>query len=169
MKNFPLLYRKRIIPEETILLKNDRIVYMDNGMIITKWHALKPRRDFKYGFSCYYIEEGIKISKMFTADRQLVYTYCDIVDVLYIREENSYVFTDLLVDVVIYPDGFVKVLDLDEIPQAYNENRFSVDMVMESLTKTDKLLKKIYGGEPLTELMDKEIEKWCEVRYEKGQ
>ena len=40
------LYRKRFIPMETILLKDDNIVFQNEDVIVTKWNALKPREDF---------------------------------------------------------------------------------------------------------------------------
>ena len=33
----PTLYRKRLIPEECVNLKDDDIVHIDKNMIITKW------------------------------------------------------------------------------------------------------------------------------------
>ena len=40
------IYRKRIIPDECILLKNDTILEATDEYIITKWETLKPRRAF---------------------------------------------------------------------------------------------------------------------------
>ena len=37
------LYRKRLIPDECILLKDDIIVHADNDVIVTTWHSLKKR------------------------------------------------------------------------------------------------------------------------------
>ena len=47
MNNQVSLYRKRFIPCETNYLKDDKIVYMDENIIITKWDTLKPRKDIK--------------------------------------------------------------------------------------------------------------------------
>ena len=51
----PILYCKRIIPEEKILLKDDTIIECNEEMIITKWNTLKPRDDFHHGYSIYYL------------------------------------------------------------------------------------------------------------------
>lgn len=40
----PILYRRRIIPEECILLKDDVILSCDEERIITSWNALHPKR-----------------------------------------------------------------------------------------------------------------------------
>ena len=42
--------------------------------------------------------------------RDRVYYYCDIIDTTYDAQENSYLFTDLLADVIVYDSGFVKAV-----------------------------------------------------------
>ena len=59
------LYRKRYIPNESILLKDDNILFADDKLIITSWKTLKPRKDISYGYSAYFIDKGFKVSKMF--------------------------------------------------------------------------------------------------------
>ncbi len=142
----PVLYRKRIIPEECILLKDDRILYQDEETIVTAWHSLKPRKDLHHGYSCYFLKKGCKISKFYREDNSLLYWYCDIVEHDYRSETNTYVFTDLLVDVIIYPDGFVKVVDVDELVTALNENLISEDTLKKSLLSLSSLLDIIYSG-----------------------
>ena len=43
----------------------------------------------------------------------MLFWYCDIVDHTFDTATDTYIFTDLLVDVIVYPDGFVEVVDLD--------------------------------------------------------
>ena len=38
----PILYRKRLIPEECVLLKDDTVLYRDNQIIVTGWNSLNP-------------------------------------------------------------------------------------------------------------------------------
>ena len=101
------LYRKRFVPNETIFLKDDKILHHDEDVIITKWHAFRPKETFDRGVSCYYLKHGFKISKFLNAKNELVYYYCDIIDTEYREEENAYIFGDLLADVIIHKDGFV--------------------------------------------------------------
>ena len=54
------LYRKRIIPSECILLKDDEIIYHDANVLITKWKTLNPKTEFSHGASAYIFEKGIK-------------------------------------------------------------------------------------------------------------
>ena len=77
---------------------------------------------------------------------EFVYWYCDIIDYEYIREEDTYIFRDLLADVVVYPDGFVKVLDLDEFEQALEEEVLTSQDVRKALRALSKLLDIIYSG-----------------------
>lgn len=155
------IYRKRIIPDECILLKDDVILEATPEYIVTKWKTLKPRRDFHHGYSCYYMESGYKISKFYREDNTLLYWYCDIVDYSYERERNALVATDLLADVVIYPDGYIKVLDIDELAVALEKKLCAPELVTQALKKLDALLNILYEDKFDT-LTDK-IEKWAEA------
>lgn len=146
MNNKPTLYRKRLIPMETIELKDDEILVLNDDVIVTKWNVLKPRKDFTKGFSCYFLQKGYKISKFLDNDGKLVYYYCDIIDYKYLQESNTYIFTDLLADVIIYENGFVKVVDLCEISRAVEEGSMTLDMVKNALDSLDELLNTIYDG-----------------------
>ena len=52
-------------------------------------------------------EDIRKISKFLNKKKELVYYYCDIIETAYLKAENAYIFTDLLADVIIHPDGAV--------------------------------------------------------------
>ena len=56
-------------------------------------------------------------------------------------------FTDLLADVLIYPDGFVKVVDLDELADAEEAGIITKEQLLKSLRTLDKLLGMIYSGD----------------------
>ncbi|MDE5825297.1 MAG: DUF402 domain-containing protein [Lachnospiraceae bacterium] len=138
------IYRKRMIPDECILLKDDIILDQTDDRIITKWNTLKPRRDFHHGYSCYYLKSGYKVSKFYREDNTLLYWYCDIVDYTYQEAENALVVTDLLADVIVYPDGYIKVLDLNELAIALEKNLCEVQVITQALRKLDSLLNLIY-------------------------
>lgn len=143
----PILYRKRLIPDECILLKNDVIHYCDNNVIVTEWKALKPRKDLHHGYSCYFLNEGYKISKFYREDNSLLYWYCDIVDYEYIETSNSLIVTDLLVDVIMYPDGFIKIVDMDEIVEALDRNLTDITLTKKALLRLHNLLEIMYCGD----------------------
>ena len=142
----PKLLRKRLIPNECILLKEDRILELNEDEIITSWKALKPRKDLSHGFSLYLLKEGIKISRFLGHEGQFLYWYCDIVDTVYVPEENTYIFKDLLIDVKVFPDGEYRILDLDELSLAFSQNLVTVNELLYAIGRLDCLLKKIYDG-----------------------
>ena len=141
------LYRRRIIPDEIVHLEDDVVLYHDDTVIITKWKTIKPRKDMDHGFSAYLLKEGIKVSKFYRADNSLLYWYCDIVDYTYDCNTNSYTSTDLLTDVVLYPDGQIRVLDLDELAEASIKDLITKDQLHSALVRTNKLLNIMYCKE----------------------
>lgn len=143
----PTLYRKRIIPDEIVLLDKDEILYADENRIVTKWNTIKPKKTLHHGCSCYFLDEGFKVSKFYREDGSLIYWYCDIISYTYDAKENSYVFTDLLADVLVYPDGEVQVVDVGEIADALSANTLTVEQMIPALRSLDKLLNIIYSGE----------------------
>ena len=140
-----VLYRRRFIPDEKILLKDDMVVSFSDDAIITKWNVLTKRHDFTHGISCYYMKEGFKVSKFLDDNNNIVYWYCDIIETE--KDGNIYTFNDLLADVIIYNDGRVEVVDVDEIGEALIKNLLPKELIAKALYRLDKLLKIIYSGE----------------------
>ncbi|MBQ4473752.1 MAG: DUF402 domain-containing protein [Lachnospiraceae bacterium] len=143
----PDLYRRRYIPNQTNCLKDDTVFLYEPGRIVTGWTTIRPRADIARGLSLYCMEEGWKISKMFHRDGHLVYWYIDIIEPEVREEENSVIFHDLLLDVVIYPDGDVKLLDLDELGDAIDRHLIPEDYAVKALRRADALLRTIRRGE----------------------
>ena len=152
------LFRKRIIPAECVELKDDIILYRDQEVIITKWNTLKPKKTLSHGYSCYFLDRGFKVSKFYDHNVELIGWYCDIVSHTYDPLTETYVFTDLLADVIIYPDGFVRVVDLDELADAQRDHLITETEMETSLRHLDKLLSIIYKG--AFPKLQKYIEDW---------
>lgn len=143
---YPILYRERLLPKECIHLKDDEIVSYDEKRMVTKWKALKPRKDLHHGFSVYFFEEGYKVSQFLREDGSLLYWYCDIIDARYEKENNALIVRDLLADVIIMPDGFVKVVDIGEMADLYEEGALTKEDMGKALRSLDALLTIIYDG-----------------------
>lgn len=143
---YPTLYRKRIIPKECVELKDDVILYMDERMLVTSWHTLKPRKDFHHGYSLYMFDEGIKVSKFMREDGSLYYWYCDVVEYDSDKEANTLTVTDLLVDITIDKDDRMDVLDIDELSEAYNNGLISDAWFHASVERLGKLISSIHDG-----------------------
>lgn len=143
----PTLYRKRIIPEECIHLKDDIIITCNEDIILTRWNSLKPKKDLHHGYSCYFLKKGFKVSQFLREDDSLLYWYCDIVEYIYDNADNSMTSLDLLADVIVYPNGFVKVMDLDELAITLNQGTLSQNLLTQCLNRLNDLLQIIYRGE----------------------
>ena len=138
------LYRRRFIPAETKPLNNDKILYFDENLIITSWECFNPRPDFATGISAFYRKEGFKISRHFAMDGSFTRWYCDIIAESV--DENEITLSDLLIDVIIYPNGEVRVVDLDEAADAVEQGLMSKELLVQALRTTNNLLNYIYQG-----------------------
>ena len=143
----PSMYRKRYIPDEIKSLEKDEILYMSDDVIVTKWDTFRPKKNFSNGISCTFVNKGFKISKFMDNNGKLVYYYCDIIHSDYYKDENKWIFTDLLADVKIYPDGRTEVVDLDEVSEALKSGIISTETVCELMKNLNSLLGLIYSGE----------------------
>ena len=138
--NITKIYRHRLIPAELLQLKDDVIVNQNEDYLLTKWKTLHPKHEFSHGSSCYFFKEGIKVSKFYRPDNTLLYWYIDIVDYSFDESENSMTATDLLADVVIYPDGRYQVVDLDELAEAFEKELITRRQMIACLNNLNHLL-----------------------------
>jgi predicted RNA-binding protein associated with RNAse of E/G family len=142
----PQLYRRRFIPNELVYLKDDIILVLEEHLIITKWDTLHPRSDISRGVSAYYLDKGIKVSKIYDRKDQVVYWYCDIIQFKKNEKENTVIIEDLLIDVILYEDGTMRIVDIDELCDALEQGIITQAEVTYALRTLDHLLKLIYKG-----------------------
>ncbi len=142
----PILYRKRLIPAECVLLDGDEILEQTEHLIVTRWQTIRPKKELKRGLSAYFLDRGIKVSKFYDHADQLFCWYCDIITHTYDPAANTYVMVDLLADVILYPDGKVRVVDLDELAEATEKKLLPMEQLLASLRQLDWLLKMIDQG-----------------------
>ena len=135
------------MPEENLWLKDDEIIFANDKKIITRWQSIKPRTDFCRGLSCYYLDKGYKVSKFIDKHDKTLYYYCDIFKL--VKNEDEYIFCDLLIDVLVdaADAGTHKVLDLKELTMAYEKSLITANDVMLALSILDSLLNVIYTGD----------------------
>lgn len=136
----PMLYRRRFIPSELIYLKDDVILVNEENLIITKWLTLHPRKDIARGISAFYLDRGFKISKIFDTEGNVVYWYCDIIQVKKDNDKNTVVIEDLLIDVILYNDGSMRIMDLDELADALEQKLISQEEATYALRTLNRLL-----------------------------
>jgi hypothetical protein len=142
----PKILRKRYIPFETVDISSDEVLERSETLLKTRWNTIKPRGDISYGVSYALLKDGIKISKIFNSSDEFVYWYCDIIDVQYDKNTDTYTLEDLLVDVVVRPDGTYRVLDADELADALEQKLITTGQCCRALKCLDTLLKTIYQG-----------------------
>jgi len=140
------LYRRRFIPDEKVFLKNDKLILCNDDVIVTKWNVIKKRNDFTHGASCYFLKHNFKVSKFVDNDENILYWYCDIIDWNFDKLDNSYTFNDLLIDIIVYKNGFVKVVDMSEIVEALDMKIIDIELAKKAIRTTDNLLNIIYSG-----------------------
>ena len=139
------IFRKRFFPKECIELSGDEKLFIGEHLLITSWKTLRPKRELAMGMSLYLPEDGLKISRFLRADGTLMYWYCDII-AAEPNEGGGTIFTDLCVDVVVYPDGEMQVWDLGEAGDVFARGDMPAELLADALKKTDRLLRILYRG-----------------------
>ena len=139
------LFRKRFIPDECVELKDDIILKRTDSIILTKWKTIRDRCDISGGYSCYYLDRGYKVSKFLKSDGSLFCWYCDIITYESDPDKNIMTVIDLLADVKIYPDGRIRVVDLDELSEAFEKRLIDENLLKKSLLSLNRLLGEIYS------------------------
>ncbi|MFQ9150247.1 MAG: DUF402 domain-containing protein [Blautia sp.] len=142
----PILYRKRLIPEECILLKDDELLYRDEKRSSPDGIPYGRKKTCTMVFPAIFLTKASKSASFIKADGSLICWYCDIVTHSYDKATDTYVFTDLLADVLVYPDGRVKVVDLDELSEANETGLLNLENLHKALRTTNALLTEIYAG-----------------------
>ena len=136
--------RRRYIPDELISLSLDTIYHVSDELVVSGWKAIRLRPDISGGFSAYYPNLGIKVSKLFDGDNKLLYWYNDISELFF--NGNDINFTDLLIDLIIFPDNSIKILDLDEFAEAIEKNYITKEQEIKALKSFHNLLDIIYNN-----------------------
>lgn len=134
------MYRRRFIPDEIVDISDDEVLERNDNIIVTKWVPIKPRGDMGAGISYTFLKRGYKISKIFDSNKNFIYWYCDVLEYNYDEEKDEYVFTDLLADIKVYPDGKIEVLDFNELTEAYNSKIITSVQLLNSIKSINMLI-----------------------------
>lgn len=143
----PVVLRRRYIPYEVVDISSDELLLRRDNLLVTKWTTIKPRPDFCGGISFTFLDRGYKLGRFFDRDGHFLYWYCDIIEVSYDRDSDTYTINDLLLDIKIFPDGRVIILDAEELAQALEEGLITKEQAGKALRIFDSLLKLIYSGD----------------------
>lgn len=149
MHNLTIL-RKRYIPLEEVDISLDRVLIYDARLLVTKWLPIRPREDFAWGVSYVNFEEPYKISRFYDHKDGFLYWYCDIIQterwVDAATEKQFCRLTDLLVDVVMYPDGRIEVRDEEELDEALAAGLITSEQKDLALQAKETLVQRMQDG-----------------------
>ena len=154
-----LLTRRRFIPNEYKELRKDHIYHVSPDLVVTAWQSIHSRPDLLGGLSAFYPKLGVKVSKLYDHDKKCLYWYCDIIRMWF--DEKKINYEDLLLDVVLMPDGQLRVLDADELADALEQGLITPEAGYAALRQMNHLLTLIYSGrfselqQPVLELEEK--------------
>ena len=142
----PVILRRRYIPYEIVDISDDELLFRSESLLVTKWTAIKPRPDLFGGISFTFVDKGYKLGRFYDEAGRFLYWYCDIIEVHYEEDTDRYTINDLLVDIKVFPDGEVRLLDADELAQAIEEGLINDEQACKALRTLDSLLRLIYSG-----------------------
>ena len=106
--------------------KDEKITVCDSGY---KWLTIMPEDD-------YYC-----ITVMMDGEYNVKVSYIDMIDSQGIDEDGVPFFYDCYLDLVVYPDGYVKVDDRDELDEALENADINNEQYNRALDTADKLVK----------------------------
>lgn len=142
------IFRKRFIPNEIVDISSDEVVFKSEDMIITRWIPIKPRSNISRGISYTMLDKGWKISKIFNGNGEFDHWYCDIIEYEYKEDDGgTYTLIDLLVDLIVYPNGNYEILDVDELDEALEKNLITIEQKESALNKLNALVEVVKNGE----------------------
>lgn len=148
--------RKRYLPDETIRLTKDTVFFVSEKLIVTSWKAITKRPDFAGGMTAYFPEYGVRTGKFMDENGSTLYWYNDIGEVF--MDGHSIKFNDLLLDVIVYPDGSVRHMDIDEFAEAIEKCLITREQEIKALKSYGFLIDLLHKNEfdrlqaPLVEL-----------------
>ncbi len=143
----PIILRKRYIPNETVDISNDEMLYRDKNILITRWKAIKQRPDISVGVSFTFLNEGYKISRFYDHKKNFLFWYCDIIDVEYDEKEDKYTLIDLLLDIKVMPNGIVEIIDEEELTEALEEGLITKQQAVMALKKLNTMVEMTESGD----------------------
>ena len=141
--------RKRIVPDEEVLLLNDEFLPIKSGnsdLFMSKWLPLKPRKDIGWGLSLYDISKNYKISAIYDCYGNFSYWYCDIISSTFFPKENKYIIKDLLLDVKWDNINAPTLLDEDELEEMFSKKAVSEEEYVIAKLTGNRLINMMESG-----------------------
>ncbi len=87
----------------------------------------------------YFVKKGYTISKVFKRSGEFLYYYCDVMEMHQVGRLR-YVMVDLLLDLIVYPDGSYHLLDVDEFADSIEKNHLKKKQQVYALHTLHRML-----------------------------
>lgn len=88
----------------------------------------------------YFVRKGFTISKVFGKSGEFLYYYCDVMQMRQVGRLR-YVMVDLLLDLIIYPDGNYHLIDIDEFADAVEKRKIKRKQEVYALRTLDTMIR----------------------------
>nr|WP_232330956.1 MULTISPECIES: DUF402 domain-containing protein [unclassified Thermoactinomyces] len=88
----------------------------------------------------YFVRKGYTISKVFGRSGEFLYYYCDVMQ-MYQVNRLKYVMVDLLLDLIVYPDGRYHLIDIDEFADAVERGQLKRRQQVHALRTLDQMIR----------------------------
>ncbi|PIQ25588.1 hypothetical protein COW36_21330 [bacterium (Candidatus Blackallbacteria) CG17_big_fil_post_rev_8_21_14_2_50_48_46] len=112
--------KQKLHPVREVNLSGDTWLHQDEHLCVSYWHLPRTESDqVAHTLTLTIFDEAIQIHSKHNAAGERLYWYCDLLEVK--RDEGGWHLTDLLLDVVVFPDGSTRMLDLGELAEALEE------------------------------------------------
>lgn len=119
-----LLYIDEVTTPQIWHFNGEDIVVCANGM---KWIQLLP------------IEGTYVITAMISCQNKIELWYVDMIGGYGLDSDNILYIDDLYLDLIVYPDGTIKVDDMDELVEAYENNVITTTLYQLALDTSEKI------------------------------
>jgi protein associated with RNAse G/E len=88
----------------------------------------------------YFVKKGYTISKVFKRSGEFLYYYCDVME-MHQTGRLRYVMVDLLLDLIVYPDGRYHLIDVDEFADSVEKGHLKKRQQVHALRTLDRMLR----------------------------
>ena len=119
-----ILEIKEVTEKQIWRFNDEDIIVCDNGL---KWLSILPQDDFY----C--------ITAMMNSNNDILLWYIDMIAGQGIDTDGVPYFDDLYLDLVVYPDGTIKVDDMDELEEALSQGDITEDQFNLAISTSNKL------------------------------
>lgn len=113
------LLKHKLVPPSSEDISGDEVLYFDLDFLVTRWKPAKSNMNIGAAVSLLCVKSGVQISKKYNREGKFVYYYCDMVKTHWDPETETFEVTDLIADLIVFPDSELRLIDLEEFQEAY--------------------------------------------------